>query len=66
MLDLMIGIDGVQRRTRRSLDETSPARRRRVAVVRTTAATALRVLADRLEPVGTIAKPVARAHASGR
>jgi hypothetical protein len=54
MLDLMIGTDAVQRRTRRSLEtgaRQEPKRsRRQIAPVRMTTAAALRALADRLEP----------------
>ena len=53
MIDLMIGIDGVQRTSRRSFHgQAKPARKRRVAHVRLSAAAGLRALADRVEPVG--------------
>ena len=55
MIDLMIGIDGVQRRTRKTFDDGKDqrARQRPVATVRTTTAATLRALAERIEPVGT-------------
>jgi hypothetical protein len=53
MFDLMIGIDGVRRRTRRSFDgDALPAPNRRLGSVRLTAAAALRSLAERIEPIG--------------
>lgn len=62
MFDLMIGTDAVQRRTRRSFDShDQKASKRRVVLVRATAAARLRTLADRLEPVGAIRPPAARA-----
>ena len=54
MFDLMIGIDGVQRRTRQSFDRPAEsAAKRRISTLRAAAAEALRTVADRLEPVGT-------------
>ena len=54
VFDLMIGIDGVQRRTRQSLDRPAEsAAKRRISTLRAAAAEALRTLANRLEPVGT-------------
>jgi hypothetical protein len=52
VFDLMIGIDNVQRRTRRSFDShDQKAPKRRIVLVRAAAAARLRTLADRLEPV---------------
>jgi hypothetical protein len=51
MFDLIIGIDNVQRSTRRGFQRPSaPSRRAKAARVRTYAAAALRALADRVEP----------------
>jgi hypothetical protein len=56
VLDLMIGIDGVQRRTRQTFNRNNQqARKRPTATVRTTVAATLRALADRIEPVGAAA-----------
>jgi hypothetical protein len=53
MFDLMLGIDGVQQRTKRTFETRTPkAPKRRVVLVRVTVAAGLRALADRLEPVG--------------
>jgi hypothetical protein len=53
MIDLIIGIDGVQRTSRRSFHgQAKPARKRRVAHVRRSAAAGLRAPADRIEPIG--------------
>ena len=59
MLDLLAATDEVRRRTNESQApkatpvKTRKARRPRRAVVRSTSAAALRVLADRLEPSPT-------------
>jgi len=59
MFDLMIGIDGVQRRTRRSFEQgSSRSRKRHSAAWRTTVAAALRAAADRVEPAGVAAQAV--------
>jgi hypothetical protein len=51
MFDLMIGIDSVQRSTRRAFPRRSAApARAKVGSVRVYAAAALRALADRIEP----------------
>ena len=51
MFDLMIGIDGVQRRTRRSLEgRRTGAPQRSIGFVRVSVALGLRALADRIEP----------------
>ena len=53
MFDLMLGTDAVQRRTRQafaSQDRRAP--KRRVTLMRVSAAARLRALADRIEPVG--------------
>jgi hypothetical protein len=59
MLDLLVATDAVRRRTKESHTpktarvETHKAVRPRRAVLRSTSAAALRVLADRLEPSPT-------------
>jgi hypothetical protein len=62
VFDLIIGIDGAQRRTKRSFDDgPRQPRRRGVTRVRAAAASRLRGLADRIEPVGPVLTPAARA-----